>query len=193
MKAKRFIAILIFVSCQLSVVSWLTSCTADGSISRDYRCQFIFDTSLHPLPCQLTAILGNPGQFCKVEASLTADGYRQLKTTRNYDGNVEVIPITTAKENQPNMTLGANNAIIVGTNSYDFALVAYDAQCPNCLNDYGGYSFPLTWQQNGQQLHCAKCSRDYDVNNGVVAKGTQGLQLLRYMAALDGFVLRVWN
>ena len=66
----------------------LTSCQADDAISRDYRCFFIFDTSLHPLPCQLTGILGNTGHFCTIEAS-HRDGYRQLNTVRNFDGNAE--------------------------------------------------------------------------------------------------------
>ena len=170
----------------------LAACTADDSISRSYRCQFVFDATLHPLPCQLTAILGNPGQFCQVSATVS-DGIRQLRTVRNYDGHVETIAVTTAKESQVNIALGANNSIIVGTNSYDFALVAYDGQCPNCLEAYNDTNYPLTWQQNGQQLHCKKCERSYDVNNGVVADGTPGRQLLRYMAAYDGSVLRVWN
>ena len=28
----------------------LAACTADDSISRSYRCQFVFDATLHPLP-----------------------------------------------------------------------------------------------------------------------------------------------
>ena len=170
----------------------LTSCQADDAISRDYRCFFIFDTSLHPLPCQLTGILGNTGHFCTIEAS-HRDGYRQLNTVRNFDGNAETILITTAKENQPGIALGANNRIIVGTSSYDFVLIAYDGQCANCLSNFGGTSYPLSWEQGGQRLHCARCGRSYGVNNGVVAAGDPGRQLLRYMVALDGPVLRVWN
>ena len=170
----------------------LTSCQADDAISRDYRCFFIFDTSLHPLPCQLTGILGNTGHFCTIEAS-HRDGYRQLNTVRNFDGNAETILITTAKENQPGIALGANNRIIVGTSSYDFVLIAYAGQCANCLSNFGGTSYPLSWEQGGQRLHCARCGRSYDVNNGVVAAGDPGRQLLRYMVALDGPVLRVWN
>ena len=60
----------------------LFSCTADESISHNYRCSFVFDTTLHPLPCQLTGILGNSGHFCKVSTSLS-QGVTHLKTTRN--------------------------------------------------------------------------------------------------------------
>lgn len=170
----------------------LFSCTADESISHNYRCSFVFDTTLHPLPCQLTGILGNSGHFCKVSTSLS-QGVTHLKTTRNYDGATEDVALSTAKESQINFALGANNSLIIGTSAYDFTLRAYDGQCPNCLNDYSGINYPLTWKNNGQQLYCAKCGRSYDVNNGVVADGASGRQLLMYMASYDGSVLRAWN
>ena len=172
----------------------LAACSADDSISRAYRCTFIFDTTLHPQPCQLTGILGNSGHFCQVQTYVGGDGIRHLKTTRNYDGATDDIVLTTAKESQISFYLGANDCIIIGTSSYDNMLVAYDGQCPNCLADYNGISYPLTWQNGGQQLHCAKCGRTYDVNNGMVADGPAGeKQLLRYKAAYDGSVLRAWN
>ena len=170
----------------------LYSCTGEDNISRSYRCNFIFDTSLHPMPCQLTGILGNPGHYCKIQASMM-NGIRHLKTTRNYDNAVEDLVLTTEKESQVLLALGANNCIIIGTSSYDNRLVAYDGQCPNCLNDYNSVNYPLTWRQNGLQLHCAKCDRSYDVNNGVVADGEGGRQLLNYFAAFDGMLLRAWN
>lgn len=179
------------VICFLIMFS-LVSCTADESICRSYRCSFIFDTTLHPQPCHLTGILGNSGHFCKVSTSIS-QGVTHLKTTRNYDGATEDVALSTAKESQINFALGANNSLIIGTSTYDFTLKAYDGQCPNCLSDYNGINYPLTWQNNGQQLHCAKCGRSYDVNNGVVAEGASGRQLLMYMASYDGSVLRAWN
>ena len=91
------------------------------------------------------------------------------------------------------IALGANNCIIIGTSSYENRLIAYDGQCPNCLSDYSGINYPLTWQKNGLQLHCAKCDRSYDVNNGVVAAGSSGRNLLNYNATFDGVLLRAWN
>jgi hypothetical protein len=172
----------------------LTACQADDSISRDYRCNFIFYTSLHPLPCQLTGILGNSGHFVKIQSSLQ-QGIRHLKTTRNFDNATEDIPLTTAKESQFNYYLGANDCIIIGMSSYDNLLVAYDGQCPNCLADFNGISYPLTWQSNGKLLHCAKCNRSYDVNNGIIADGTPGNhnRLLKYIASFDGDLIHVWN
>jgi hypothetical protein len=170
----------------------LSACQGEEAISHNYRCYFIFDTSLHPLPCQLTGILGNPGHFCKVESS-TSGGVRHLKTTRNYDGATEDIILRTEKESQVVLALGANNCIIIGTSSYENRLIAFDGQCSNCLKEKGGTNYPLTWQKNGLQLHCAKCGRSYDVNNGVITSGDKGVQLSAYNAALDGFLLRAWN
>jgi hypothetical protein len=118
---------------------------------------------------------------------------RYLITTRNYDGAVENVAITTEREAQISFILGAANCLIIGTSSYDNRLIVYEGQCPNCLNDYRGTSYPMTWQDGGQQLHCAKCDRTYDVNNGVVANGKGGRDLYQYIVAFDGTVLRAWN
>ena len=94
----------------------LAACNAEDAVYREYRCYFLFDTQLHPIPCQLTGILGNPGHFCKVEAS-QEKGIRHIKTTRNYDEATEDVPLTTELENKQNCVLGANNCIIIGTSS----------------------------------------------------------------------------
>ena len=179
--------LLLFCLCLI-----LVGCQVEDSISHSYRCYFVFDTSLHPLPCQLTGILGNPGHFCMIENNLYG-GARQLKTTRNYDGATEDILLRTEKESQVTLSLGANNRIIIGTSSYDNRLVAYDGQCPNCLKEYGGTNYPLIWLRNGLILGCAKCGRNYDVNNGVISSGKEGIQLATYNAAFDGILLRAWN
>lgn len=169
------------------------SCDGDDSIYRDYPCSFTFDTTLHPLPCQLTAILRNSGQFVKIETTIE-QGVRHVRTNRNYDNATEDIMLRNAMEQQWRYALGANNCIIVGVSSYDdHLLVAYEGQCPNCLTDLGGTRYPLMWANNGLHLNCAKCGRSYDVNNGVVAAGRAGKALFRYQAAFDGSILRVWN
>ncbi len=62
----------------LSFIVLLSACNAEDSVYREYRCYFIFDTQLHPMPCQLTGIIGNPGHFCKIEAS-QEKGVRHIK------------------------------------------------------------------------------------------------------------------
>lgn len=188
----QVIILPLLITYHLSLIPFLSSCEAESNISRDYPCYFIFDTSQHPMPCQLTGILGNPGHFCKVESSMMG-GVRHLKTTRNYDNATEDILLRTEKESQTALVLGANDCIIIGTSSYENRIIAYDGQCPNCVTEKGGVNYPLTWQQNGLQLHCAKCGRSYDVNNGVVAGGNGGRQLFTYKASFDGKLLRAWN
>ena len=169
------------------------SCDGDENVYRDYPCSFTFDTTLHPQPCQLTAILGNVGQFVKIETGIE-QGVRHVRTTRNYDNATEDVMLRNALEQQWRYALGANNCIIVGVSNYDdHLLVAYEGQCPNCLTDLGGTRYPLVWTNSGLQLYCAKCGRSYDVNNGVVAAGEAGKGLFRYQAAFDGAILRVWN
>ena len=136
----------------LSLCLMMVACDANDSISRENRCQFIFDTTLHPLPCHLTGIIGNNGHFCQVQTYVDNQGIRHLKTTRNYDNAKDDVALTTARESQFNYYLGANDCIIIGT-----------------------------------------CNRTYDVNNGVVADGAAGRQLLKYYAALDGGLIRAWN
>ena len=179
-------AIVLFISLLL------IACQAEDAIYREYRCYFLFDTVLHPMPCLLTSIIGNPGQFCKVEATLEKNA-RHLNATRNYDGATENILLRTDRENQQSCVLGAGNCIIIGTSSYDNTFLAYEGQCANCLNQYGGTRYPLSWQNNGQQLHCNKCGRTYDVNNGTVVSEEGGKQLYRYQAAFDGQMIRAWN
>ena len=171
----------------------MTACDdVEDSIYQGHKCYFVFDASLHPAPCQLTIALGNPGQFLTITSTMVS-GIRHIQTTRNYDQSKEDILLTTKKEAQTSCLLGANNAIIIGRSSYTGLLMAYEGQCANCLSNFGGINYPLTWSSNGQLLVCSRCQRSYDVNNGVVAEGDGGRQLFTYNATFDGTVLRAWN
>ena len=192
MKTRGVKTICYYVTMSLIVILSLSACNAEDSVYREYRCYFIFDTQLHPMPCQLTGIIGNPGHFCKIEAS-QEKGVRHIKTTRNYDGATEDVVLSTDRENQYRCVLGANNCIIIGTSSYDNVMIAYEGQCSNCLEQYGGTHYPLSWEKGGIQLHCNKCNRTYDVNNGTVVSDGGGRQLYRYQAAFDGQLIRAWN
>jgi len=192
MKARGVKYICYYVTMSLIVILSLSACNSEDAIYREYQCYFLFDTQLHPMPCQLTGIMGNPGHFCKVEASLEK-GVRHIITTRNYDGATEDVLLSTDRENQQRCVLGANNCIIIGTSSYDNVLIAYEGQCSNCLEQYGGTRYPLYWEKNGIQLHCNKCGRTYDVNNGTVVSEGGGRELYRYKAGFDGLMIRAWN
>ena len=165
---------------------------AEDSVYRGHQCYFVFDTTLHPIPCQLTSAMGNTGHFLIVSTSLVS-GVRHIQTVRNYDQATEDVRLETQKENNTRCLLGAHNAIIIGRSSYTGVVVCYEGQCSNCLADARGTSYPLTWTANGQQLQCARCHRCYDVNNGVVAAGEGGRQLYTYLATFEGGILRAWN
>ena len=164
---------------------------AENSIYRGSRCNFVFDTTLHPAPCQLTMIIGNPGGFAIVSTTLMR-GICHILTTRNYDHAQEDIPLTTKRESQLSFMMGADNAIVIGCSAYTSELMCYEGQCRNCL-DEGGANHPLTFSDNGQQLCCGHCHRTYDVNNGVVASGSPGGQLYTYNVAYTNGILRAWN
>lgn len=164
----------------------------EDNIYRGHPCYFIFDTTLHPIPCQLTSAIGNTGHFLIVSTSMVS-GVRHIHTVRNYDQEKEDVRLETKKENSTRCLLGANNAIIIGRSSYSGMLVCYEGQCPNCLYQLGGTNYPLAWSPNGQQLQCARCHRSYDVNNGVVASGEGGHQLYNYCAEFSGGIIRAWN
>lgn len=176
----------------LLLITALTACKGDQNIYREYECYFMFDTFLHPMPCQLTTALSSIGQFMKVETTIEM-GIRHIKTTRNYDNATEDIRLTTDRETKLNYAFGANNSLIIGVSKYDNVLVAYDGQCSNCLKELGGKRYPMAWQNNGDYLYCSKCKRAYNVNNGAIAEGSPGIGLYRYNAALEGGILRVWN
>ena len=111
MKARGVKYICYNVTMSLIVLLSLSACNAEDSVYRGADCFFVFDTQLHPQPCHLTGILGNPGHFCKIETNLD-QGVRHLKTTRNYDGATENILLSTDRENQYRCVLGAGNCII---------------------------------------------------------------------------------
>ena len=180
-----------FLIALCALLGLLACSDVENSVYRDHRCNFVFDTTLHPTS-HLAMAVGNAGHFLIVKSSM-AVGIRHILTTRNYDNATEDTPLTTEKEKQTACYLGANNAIIIGRSTYTGLLMAYEGQCPNCLSNYGGTNYPLTWSGNGQQLHCDRCDRSYDVNNGVVAAGESGHQLYVYNASFDGTFIRAWN
>ena len=185
----------LFKGCLLALVFLLILSSCDkieNSVYRNYKCYFVFDTTLHAADNHLTMAMGNTGHFLIVQDFMSS-GIRCIRTIRNYDKDTLITRLTTQKESQTACYLGANNAIIIGRSTYTGQLIAYEGQCSNCLNNYGGTNYPLTWSDNGQHLNCARCKRSYDVSNGVVAAGEGGRQLYVYNASFDGALIRAWN
>ena len=145
----------------------LASCGAEDSISRKFECRFTFQTQNHT-GNTLEVALNGLGTYTFVSASYQ-NGIWHIFSTPNYNkAKTEDIPITVATEKQyTNVTaLGANNGIIIGHTNFN-GLVAYDRQCPNCINQYGGTNYPLDWNADNQQLvTCKKCHRTYNLEYG---------------------------
>ena len=57
----------------LALCTLLMACTGEENIYREYECYFVFDTFLHPSPCQLTATVGELVQSVKMEKAVDAD------------------------------------------------------------------------------------------------------------------------
>lgn len=170
---------------------WLmTACGKDDNeqYSNDYTCYFTFTTQYHPTSL-LTLALDNPGSFVNVTVQL-ASGVHQLHITSNNGRDVEDVVITTDKENYLIGNVGANGSIIVGCSVFD-GLKAYDGQCPNCLGNYTGNSYPLAWASNGQAVDCAKCGRRYELSYD--GRTDEGRALLQYKVTYDGNTLTVHN
>ena len=183
----------------------LCSCDAENSISTRYPCKFIFYTNLHPGTDIETALNGN-GIYAMVSAQ-KGNGTWIVYTSLNDGKNVtNHITLTTAKENYADYNyIGAGknakdvtkNGFILGTTNFS-GHVAWDRQCPNCINQYGGTNYPLEWTGNRQSVICDKCKRVYSLETGAITSGGQGKTdeaLMRYQVSYGGIgsILKVGN
>lgn len=67
--------------------------------------------------------------------------------------------------------------------------VAWDRQCPNCLEQYGGTNYPLEWTGNRQSVICDKCKRIYSLENGTITSGGKSKSdkpLMQYRVTYSG-------
>lgn len=192
------LVVLLLVLCPLL----LASCDAESSISRRYPCQFIFRTQLHPGTDMETALNG-AGIYTYVSAR-QVNGAWHIYTCLN-DGRNETkdITLSTATENYANYHhIGAGNdtkdatknGFILGQSNFNGA-VAWDRQCPNCITQYGGTNYPLSWTGNRQSVLCDKCKRIYSLETGAIESGGKGDALMRYRVSYGGIgsVLTVGN
>ena len=193
LSCKNLIRRSLYSACALWLsASMLSSC--DDSTERYstlYRCQCTFNTQLHQVSI-LTRTIDNPGSFALVKVT-TEKGVKVLHIESNNGTDKETIRLTTEEENRLIGSVGANNSILVGCTNFN-GMAAYDAQCPNCLEDFTGTNYPLTWTAKGQNVECAKCGRQYLLHSmGACTEG--GNRLIEYRVWLrnDGAMLTVSN
>lgn len=179
--------------CLLLVVIAFTGCN-DDRISRTYPCRFVLYAQYHT-PCKVLTAVTSIGYPVKVSVFKNSNGsYRVEMTDEN--GAKESQTLTTQIETYAysgGIYMGANNGIIVCENTYDATPVAYDAQCPNCIDAYGSAGYPLSWTSNKMQVKCAKCNRIYDLNYGSIISGNDGDRLMEYAVTYDGNRLYIGN
>lgn len=178
----------------------LCGCGAENSISNKFACRFIFLTQNHAGNTLEVALTGY-GTYTFVSASYRNGVWHILSTPNDGKNKTEDIAITSAVEKQyaSYANLGANNGIVIGHTNFS-GLVAYDRQCPNCINQYGGTNYPLQWNtQNRQQVTCSKCHRTYELETGVVVDGAEGDRLMQYPISYiaysqgSGMMIKVQN
>lgn len=177
--------------CALAVMlaCMFPSCTADdGRYSTSYPCAFSFNTQLH-VTSILTRCLDNPGVFVKVDVRRDK-GIYVLDLASNNGKETESVPLTTEDENRRIGSVGAGNSLIIGCTNFN-GMAAFDAQCPNCLVNYTGSSYPLTWVAGGQAVVCGKCGVSYELNYG--GRPSSGERLIEYRIRYDGVRLTVTN
>ena len=103
--------------------------------------------------------------------------------------------IETAEEVEAKFILGLNNGIIVGfqtlnTDGVSGGFVAYDVQCPNCVereNNTINPNYRVSMASSGIAT-CSKCGKKYDMNNGgIIQNGEEGDRGLdKYVANTTG-------
>lgn len=113
------------------------------------------------------------------------------------ENQTETIILTTAKENYTNYSyLGAGNdpkdarknGFIMGLTNLS-GPVAWDRQCPNCIEQYGGTNYPLEWTGNRQSVICDKCKRIYSLEYGTITSGRKSKSdkpLMQYRITYGG-------
>lgn len=164
----------------LTVAVLMQGCKIEGEFST-WPCNFAYDNSQH-LDQTLNASL-NPnstGTFCRIWEDVVR-GEKRLYFKNNM--GAESYQPEAAIEKEANYVLGLNNGIYIGFASgvFDqygnFAFVAYDVQCPNCVrrtNNTLNPTYAINVDSKGIGT-CRECGNQYDLNSGgIVIKGAEG-------------------
>jgi hypothetical protein len=147
----------------------LCGCEGEQLYDTQYPVHFTFDTKLHPNSL-ISRLVENVNYFLIVDSKLS--GKTHVLTIESNSGEKETVRIETENENRAINGMGANNSLVIGClfgytleqSSADlYSYVAFDRQCPACLDTYAGTNYPLTWGDTANTLTCAKCKRTYQL------------------------------
>lgn len=166
----------------LALTVTLAACDVEDQYNSPYACSFIFYTSYHTTSGLSLVTTSNPGFFVWTYVKESSSGLNTVYVYRNDGSEDDPVSLTTAIEARLSYdNMGANGQLIIGCTTLN-GLRAYDRQCPYCLDNYGGYSYPLTWTDDGASVECDKCGRVYSLNNeGICTSGgDSSYRLLQY-------------
>ncbi len=169
----------------------LSSCKTDNMYTT-WPCRFAYNNAEHLDATLNTALdINTPGIFCLITEGMKGQ-QKCLFFSNNY--GLSSYQPETYLEQDAKYVLGLNNGIIVGhANALynDFGncqFVAYDQQCPNCVDATGDKINPVfrvIMSQSGIAT-CSKCGRKYNLNNGGIimnAESENEKSLQRYRQA----------
>lgn len=163
--------------------------SACGDTENEYaasRCYIVIDNSVHLDQTLATAMNSmSTGVFCAV--------YEQPRNgvdTYYFENNHGLTSYKTlnAEDLRRTRVIGVYNSsgIIVGYGTLDGEFYAFDRQCPNCYEETNMPRYTLS-MTTAAKAKCAKCGREYDLNNrGIVSAGDAGSKLMRYRATTTG-------
>lgn len=172
----------------------LAACGDDGYTYSNFHCNLTIHNETHQDATLAGAMnVAAPGIFCTI-SSRTWGGATFFVFSNNQQTPSEKRFNAIDMQLESQKHLGRNNGIIVGFGSMPDmttgapTFYAYDLMCPNCFNANALplKSYPLA--VNGQGIaSCAKCKRQYDLNQGgIISAGDKGEMLKPYRASTTG-------
>lgn len=169
------------VPCLLLMLLAAIACQKAEDLYSNYPAYFVF-TPVTQAPELYTALNSN-GEFCTITPNANAYVFASPRTSTTVQ--------RTAVDQHVSIALGLDGFIVGLPNipemGYDVPrVVCYDLCCPNCYRDLS-ITRRLAIQVGGL-ARCARCTREYDLNNsGMLRSDTTGISLFRYRVSYNSF------
>ena len=175
----------------IAVLGLLVPCAQAENRYSNHHCNLTIDNSQHLDATLASAMDPNAsGTFCLIGYTIHG-GATHFTFANNRGNHSESIFNAIDDRLKSQEHLGLNGRIIVGYGNMDNppTFYAYDGECPNCFdpNALPLRSYPLSLDGQGIGIAtCAKCHRQYRLNQeGIVANNT-GKPLGQYRATSTG-------
>ncbi|MCQ2114176.1 MAG: hypothetical protein MJY52_03835 [Bacteroidaceae bacterium] len=154
----------------------LMSCVGDLQYNSPFACRFHFDNSIHLNSLMAAAVTPNSNIYLKINTKFAHQiTYTVLQT---YGGESQEIPMTTEIESYGKNELGGNNQLILGYNTLDEKIVAYDGMCRFCYEQSNRYT-NLTLISSFE-AKCPRCNKVYNLMMSGISDDDNPTQLWQY-------------